>query len=128
MSGEPEPQRAVKPVAGIQRIINAYGYSLSGLRLAWRSEAAFREEVALLLVGLPLGLWLGETPIEKILLIGVLFLVLIVELLNSAIEAIVDLSSPQYHPLAKQSKDIASAAVFISLLLAAGVWLTILLF
>lgn len=116
-----------KPKAGWQRWLNAIKYSAKGFHATWKNEAAFREELILAIILIPLALWLGKTNIEKALLIGSLLLILIVELLNSAIEAIVDLVSPEFHVLAGRAKDIGSAAVLISLFLAITVWLFVLL-
>ncbi|TXG86131.1 MAG: diacylglycerol kinase [Rhodocyclaceae bacterium] len=107
---------------GLTRLINALGYSRDGLASAWKHEAAFREEVLLAVVAIPLGLWLGQGGIEKALLVGSILLILIVELLNSAVEAVVDRVSGEHHELSKRAKDIGSAAVLITLLLAAAVW------
>ena len=107
---------------GLDRIIRAVGYSWDGLRAAYTGESAFRQEVWLCVVGVPLGLWLGKSWVENALLIGSLLLVLIVELLNSGIEAVVDRVSFELHELSKRAKDIASAAVMLTLLLCSGVW------
>ena len=115
-----------KGAQGWQRLIKAYHYSRAGLIAAWQNEAAFREESLLALILIPLGLWLGHTPLERALLSAVIVLVLIVELLNSAIEASVDHSSLAPHPLAKRAKDIGSAAVFMTLILAISTWVLIL--
>jgi len=107
---------------GLQRLINATGYSKDGLAAAWKNEAAFREEVMLALVTVPPGLWLGHGGVEKALLVGSVLLVLVVELLNSAVEAVVDRVSDERHELSKRAKDIGSAAVLLTLALAASVW------
>lgn len=107
---------------GLNRIINACGYSLAGLKAAWREEAAFRQESLLMLVLCPLAFWLGDTVLEQLLLIAVCVLVVIVELLNSAIEAVVDRVSDEHHVLSGQAKDMGSAAVFVSVLLVVFVW------
>lgn len=112
---------------GIARVIAAAGYSYAGLCLALNSEPAFRQEFVLFLILAPLGLWLGETATERILLIGVLVLVLIVELLNTAVEAVVDRVSSDFHELSRQAKDLGSAAVFMSLGLVLLTWSLILL-
>ena len=112
---------------GITRIINAAGYSWAGLRAAFKHEAAFRQELALCLVMIPLALWLGQTGVERALMIGSLLLVLIVELLNSAIETVVDRFGGEQHELSGRAKDIGSAAVFIALINVAVVWALILL-
>ncbi len=107
---------------GWQRIIRAAGYSLQGLQAAWQNEAAFRQELLLALLLAPLGFWLGQNATQKALLLGSLLLVLITELLNSAIEATVDRGGTEFHPLAGQAKDIGSAAVLLSLLLVVLTW------
>lgn len=107
---------------GLRRLINALGYSRDGLASAWKHEAAFREEVLLAAIAIPLGLWLGRTGLEKALLVGSILLILIVELLNSAIEAVVDRVSDEHHELSKRAKDIGSAAVLLTLVLAATLW------
>ncbi len=112
---------------GVARVIAAAGYSLSGLILAIRSEEAFKQEFALFLVLAPIGLWLGDSSVEKILLVGVLVIVLIVELLNTAVEAVVDRVSSDFHELSRQAKDLGSAAVFLSLGLVVFTWSLILL-
>jgi diacylglycerol kinase (ATP) len=111
---------------GLRHLLQATGYSLKGLQAAC-SETTFRQALLLLLAGVPLGLWLSNTGIERALLIGSLLLVLIVELLNNALEAAVNRISHEYHPLAGRAKDLGSAAVFMSLLLTAFVWLAVLL-
>src|SRR5262245_46606155 len=116
-----------KGKTGIRRLINATRYSLSGLAAAWRAEDAFRMEVAAAAVAVPLGLYLGASGVERALLVGSVLLVLIVELLNSAIEATVDRVSLDDHNLAKRAKDIGSAAVMLSLVNAGAVWLLVLL-
>lgn len=107
---------------GLERISKAVGYSLAGLKAAYKSEAAIRQEAWLMLVLTPLGLYMGQTNIERILLVGVILLVFIVELLNSAIEAAVDHTSIDHHPLAGRAKDIGSAAVMMSIFLCLLVW------
>ncbi|MEI6719469.1 MAG: diacylglycerol kinase [Betaproteobacteria bacterium] len=117
-----------KGKTGLRRLINATGYSLAGLSEATRNEDAFRQELLLALVMVPLGLWFGPSGTEKALLVGSVLLVLIVELLNSAVEATVDRISLEDHRLAKRAKDIGSAAVMVSLLNAAAVWILVLAF
>lgn len=107
---------------GLDRIIHAAGYSLSGLRAAYSGESAFRQEVWLTLVATPLAFWLGRDWVQVSLLLGSLVLLLIVELLNSAVEAAIDRVSFELHELSKRAKDIASAAVLLTLLLCAGIW------
>jgi diacylglycerol kinase (ATP) len=107
---------------GLDRVLRAAGYSLAGLRAAYVSESAFRQEVWLAIVAAPLAFWLGRDWVQIALLLGSLALLLIVELLNSAIEAAVDRISFDLHDLSKRAKDVASAAVMLSLLLAGGIW------
>ena len=108
---------------GFNRIVKAYGYSLAGIKAAWRGEAAFRQECLLMLLMAPGAFMLGRNILEAMLLISVCVLVIIVELLNSAIEAVVDRIGSEHHLLAGQAKDMGSAAVFISLILVTIVWL-----
>ena len=110
---------------GFQRIIDATLYSAQGLKAAWRYESAFRQECAVGLVLLPVAFWLGETLTQTALLIGVIGIVLIVELLNSAVEAVVDRIGHEHHDLAGRAKDMGSAAVFVSLVLVALTWLLV---
>jgi len=112
---------------GLTRLINALGYSRDGLRSAWKNEAAFREEALLAAIAIPLALFLAETGVDRALLIGSILLVLIVEILNSALEAVVDKASPEMHELAKRAKDMGSAAVLLSLVNAAVIWACVLL-
>lgn len=107
---------------GLRRLINALFYSLSGLALAYRHESAFRQEVALAAVLLPLACLLAVTPVERVLLIGTVLLTLIVELLNSSIEAAIDRIGLDTHRLSKRAKDLGSAAVLLTLLLLAVTW------
>ncbi len=112
-----------KPGAtGLTRIINATGYSLQGLRAALRHESAFRQEVALCLLLVPAAVWLGRSAVEWALLVGSLLLVLVAELLNSAVEAVVDRFGEERHELSGRAKDMGSAAVFIALLNVAVIW------
>ncbi len=112
-----------KPGAtGFTRVWNAFFYSMQGFRSAWRHEAAFRQEAVLAIVLLPAAFWLGDNAVDYALLIGCLFIVLITELLNSAIEANVDRTGMEHHKLSGRAKDMASAAVFCSLLLTVVVW------
>jgi diacylglycerol kinase (ATP) len=107
---------------GLERIAKALGYSLAGLKAAYKNEAAIRQETWLMVIFLPLAFYVGHTNIERILLIGATLLVYIVELLNSAIETAVDHTSLEAHPLAGRAKDIGSAAVFIALINFALTW------
>ncbi len=108
--------------SGVDRIAKAIRYSMHGLAAAWRCESAFRQEAMLALVLLPASLWLGHGWVEVTLLAGSVLLVLIVELLNSGIEAVVDRVSFEMHDLSKRAKDFGSAAVFLSLLLCGLIW------
>ena len=107
---------------GLDRIIHAAGYSWAGLKAAYTGESAFRQETWLCIIAAPLSYWLAKSWEQAALLLGSLVLVLIVELLNSAVEAVVDRVSFERHELSKRAKDIASAAVLMSLLLAGGIW------
>ena len=107
---------------GIRRIIKAAAYSGAGLRAAWSKEAAFRQECVLAVILIPVALILGQTGVERSLLIGTCFLVLIVELLNSAIEAAIDRIGTEQHELSGRAKDMGSAAVLLSLILTGSVW------
>lgn len=107
---------------GFKRIYNAFFYSMAGLASAWKNEAAFRQESIVAIVLIPVAFWLGQSISQIGLLILSVLIVLIVELLNSAVEAAIDRISNEHHALSKQAKDIASAAVFISLILFAIIW------
>jgi diacylglycerol kinase (ATP) len=108
------------------RILMATMWSLQGLRAAWLHESSFRLEVYLFVILAPLGWWLGEDGVERALLVGSLLLVLCVELLNSAIEAVIERYGPEYHLLAGRAKDMGSAAVFVAMLNVLLVWAAIL--
>jgi len=112
---------------GLTRVLRALGASLRGLAGAFRDEAAFRQELAFAAVVIPLGLWLGHSGVERALLIAPMLLILIVELVNSAIEATVDRIGFERHALAGLAKDIGSAAVLMSFVLLTAVWLLVLL-
>jgi len=113
----PKPGRT-----GVARIVYAASYSWKGLSAAFRKEAAFRQELALTVLLAPVALWLGTTAVERALLLGSLLLVLIVELLNSALEAVVDRFGDEWHKLSGRAKDMGSAAVFIALANVAVIW------
>ncbi|HEY1141326.1 MAG TPA: diacylglycerol kinase [Lysobacter sp.] len=98
---------------GPARIFKATQWSMQGLRAAWLHESSFRLEVYLFVVLAPIGWWLGQTPVERVLLIGSMLLVLSVELLNSAVEAVIERYGPEFHELAGRAKDMGSAAVFV---------------
>jgi diacylglycerol kinase (ATP) len=118
--------RTLKGKRGLQRLLNATRYSLDGLHAAWVHESAFRQEALIAAVMVPVALILPVGVIEKILLVGVVVLVLIVELLNTGIEAAVDRDSFEINPLGKRAKDFGSAAVMFALMLAGGTWIAIL--
>jgi len=111
---------------GLKRFINAIFFSIAGFKATWKHEEAFRQEVLTLIIAVPLAVWLTESNIERILLIGTVILVMIVELLNSAVEAVVDRVGVEYHELAGRAKDIGSAAVMLSIMLAIMTWSLIL--
>jgi diacylglycerol kinase (ATP) len=117
---------AYQEARGIKRLINACFFSAAGYKATWQHEEAFRLEVMLFVVTTPLAIWLGQTTVEKLLLIGSMVLVLLVELLNSAIEAAVDRIGLEHHELSGRAKDIGSAAVMTSLAWAAITWTLIL--
>lgn len=116
---------ANSPSNAIRRLANATVFSVTGLRAAWANEAAFRQECMASVVLAPVALWLGTTPVERVLLIGSCVLVVIVELLNSAIEAAVDRVGTDRHELAARAKDFGSAAVFLSLMLLVALWIIV---
>ncbi len=116
----------VKPRnTGLTRVWKASIYSAQGLRAAWTHESAFRQELMISLILLPISFWIANTWVEVAVLMGVCFLVLIVELLNSAVEAVVDRVGHEHHDLAGQAKDMGSAAVMLSLIMAVGTWVLI---
>ena len=115
-------ESSFKSKSGLKRLLNATKYALSGLKLAFTHEAAIRQEAALMVVMIPLGLYLGANPVEKVLLVAVVVQVFIVELLNSAVEAAGDHTSLEAHPMAGRAKDIGGAAVFVSIVQVAVVW------
>ena len=112
----------LKGKRGLRRLINALGYSRDGIAAAWRNEAAFRQESRLAAIALQLAFYLGKTGVERALMICSVVLILIVEIVNSAVEAVVDKASPEKSELAKRAKDMGSAAVLLSLINAAAIW------
>lgn len=112
---------------GLARLLLAFGASGKGLAGAWREEAAFRQELAFAVGAVPLGLWLGRSGVERALLVAPVLLILVIELVNSAIEATVDRIGPERHALAGLAKDIGSAAVLMSFVLCGTVWALVLL-
>ena len=126
MSSSPEslgehPVNPQKLRTGFNRLWHATGYSMAGLRAAW-SEAAFRLEACLAVLAVPLAFWIGRSWVEVALLAGSVLLLMIVELLNTAVEAAIDRIGPEWHELSKHAKDMGSAAVFLATLLAGGIW------
>ncbi|HCX82818.1 MAG TPA: diacylglycerol kinase [Rhodoferax sp.] len=117
VSANPQKERT-----GLNRVWHAFGYSLAGLRAGW-GETAFRQECIAALVLVPLAFWLGRNWVEVALLAGSVLLLMVVELLNTAIETAIDRVGPEWHDLSKRAKDMGSAAVLISLLVCAGIWL-----
>lgn len=116
---EPQPNK------GIKRIYKAFIYSLDGFKACFRTEESFRQEIYIAVILIPLAFWVGKGPVEHCLLVGSILLVMIVEILNSAIERVVDRISTEKHDLSKEAKDMGSAAVFIMVVLAAFTWVTI---
>ena len=117
MSANPQKERT-----GLNRVWHAFGYSLAGLRAGW-GETAFRQECIAAFVLVPLSFWLGGNWVEVALLAGSVVLLMVVELLNTAIETAIDRVGPEWHDLSKRAKDMGSAAVLLSLLVCAGIWL-----
>ena len=115
------PVNPQKARTGLSRVWHAALYSLAGLRAGWR-EPAFRQEAILAVVLVPLSFWLGRSWVEVVMLAGSVLLVMIVELLNTGIETVVDRIGPEWHALSKRAKDMGSAAVLLSLLIAGGAW------
>ncbi len=111
---------------GLDRIVRAAGFSYQGFVSAISTEAAFRQELVIAAVTIPLGLWLGDSGVERALLLGSIVLILIIELLNSAVESVVDRVGDEYHELSKKAKDIGSAAVFLGFANALMIWLLVL--
>jgi diacylglycerol kinase (ATP) len=122
MTNDSVPTSNFKSKSGLQRIFSAFFYSVDGFKSAWRHEHAFRQELVLALIGTVIALALPVSAFEKLVLISVLVLVLIVELINSAIEAVVDRISLERHPLSKNAKDFGSAAVFLACALVLATW------
>ena len=125
MTNPPPVTNPHKGRVGLDRIVRAIGYSFEGLASAYRGESAFRQETWAAVVLIPTAFWLGRNWLEVLLLVGCVVFLMIVELLNSGIEAAIDRISLDRHPLSKRAKDQASAAVFLSVMLASGTWLTV---
>ena len=117
------PVNPQKERKGLQRVWHATGYSIAGLRAGW-TETAFRQESILAIILVPLSFWLGQNWIETTLLAGTVIMVMVVELLNTAIETAIDRIGPEWHDLSKRAKDMGSAAVLLTLFLCIGVWAT----
>ncbi|MFO1262991.1 MAG: diacylglycerol kinase [Rhodoferax sp.] len=117
----PPPVNPQKARNGLSRVWHATGYSLAGLRAGW-GEPAFRQEAIAAMVLVPASWWLGRSWVETALLAGSVMLLMIVELLNTAVEAAIDRVGPEWHHLSKRAKDMGSAAVFLTLMLCMGVW------
>lgn len=117
-----EPVSEFKSKSGLKRIVAATGYSIAGFKSAWKSEHAFRQELIMVVIGTIIALVLPVSAFQKLFLIAVLVLVLIVELINSAIEAVVDRISLERHPLSKNAKDFGSAAVMLAVMIAVAAW------
>ena len=120
-TSSPDPVNPQKSRTGLSRVLHAGGYCLAGLRAGWH-EKAFQQEAVCAFVMIPLALWLGQSWEQTALLAGSVILVLIVELLNTGIEAAIDRIGPEWHELAKKAKDMGSAAVFLALCLCGAVW------
>jgi len=112
---------------GFARLLSAAKFSKQGLQAAYKGEAAFRQEVWLAVVLIPLGLWLGDTPLEKGLLVVSMLFLMVVELLNSGVESVVDRVGEEYHPLSGKAKDICSAAVLLAMIIVVIIWVAVLL-
>ncbi|MET0981449.1 MAG: diacylglycerol kinase [Telluria sp.] len=121
-----QPTSEFKSKAGLKRIYNASSYAIQGLAMAWRTEHSFRQELLVFALAVIFAFVLPVSGFQKLALVGVMLLVLIVELINSAIEAVVDRISLERHPLSKNAKDFGSAAVGLTILLAALTWGTVL--
>ena len=117
----PPPANLQKQRTGLNRVWHATGYSWAGLRAGW-GDTAFRQEAIAAIVLVPLAFWLGRSWVEVALLAGSVLLLLVVELLNTGIEAAIDRIGPEWHALSKRAKDMGSAAVLLTLLLCLGIW------
>ncbi|BDB69255.1 diacylglycerol kinase [Comamonas sp. NyZ500] len=120
-TSSPDPVNPQKSRTGLSRVLHAGGYSLAGLKAGWH-EKAFQQEAVCAFVMIPLAFWLGQSWEQTALLAGTVILVLIVELLNTGIEAAIDRIGPEWHELSKKAKDMGSAAVFLALCLCGAVW------
>lgn len=125
MTTPPPGHSPFKSKGGPQRVVSALRYSLQGLQAALKHEAAFRQEAALAVIMVPAAFWLGRTLLETVILLATVMLVLVTELLNSAVEAVADALTVEPHPLIGRAKDLGSAAVMITLIFAGIVWLSV---
>ncbi|AEK62862.1 diacylglycerol kinase [Collimonas fungivorans] len=123
---QPQPISEFKSTSGFKRIFSAFFYSAEGFKSAWKNEHAFRQELMVVIPGIIVALLLPVTPLQKLLLIAVLVWIIIIELINSAIEAVVDRVSLERNPLSKNAKDFGSAAVLLTCVLAVATWAVIL--
>lgn len=121
LSSTDTPVNPQKERTGLNRVWHAFGYSLAGIRAGW-GETAFRQECIAAFILVPLSFWLGRNWVEVALLAGSVVLLMVVELLNTAIETAIDRVGPEWHDLSKRAKDMGSAAVLLSLLIAVGIW------
>lgn len=119
---------ANQKVTGVKRIINACKYSWQGVKAAYQNEEAFRQECLMLAIGIPAAIYFGQSGVEYALLIGTLVFILIIEIINSAVEAVVDRIGAEHHELAGRAKDMGSAAVFLAFILMASTWISVLFF
>jgi len=127
MSDQEPAVSEFKSKSGLRRIFSAFFYSVDGFRAAWRNEHAFRQELVLVIIGIIIALLLPVSAFEKLMMIAVLLQILVVELINSAIEAVVDLVSLERHRLSKNAKDFGSAAVLLTLIMAIATWAVVLI-
>ncbi|MFZ4527324.1 MAG: diacylglycerol kinase [Undibacterium curvum] len=127
MSDQEPAVSEFKSKSGLRRIFSAFFYSLDGFRAAWRNEHAFRQELVLVIIGIIIALLLPVSAFEKLMMIAVLLQILVVELINSAIEAVVDRVSLERHRLSKNAKDFGSAAVLLTLIMAIATWAVVLI-
>ncbi|MES2073220.1 MAG: diacylglycerol kinase [Pseudomonadota bacterium] len=126
MSNQEQPVSEFKSKSGVKRIFSAFFYSIDGFKNAWKNEHAFRQELVLVIIGAVIALVLPVSAFEKLMMIAVLVLILVVELINSAIEAVVDRVSLERHSLSKNAKDFGSAAVLLTFLIAVATWSVVL--
>ena len=126
MSDQEQAVSEFKSKSGLKRIFSAFFYSIDGFKSAWKNEHAFRQELVLVVIGIVVALALPVSSFEKLMMIASLLLILVVELINSAIEAVVDRVSLERHTLSKNAKDFGSAAVLLTFLISVGTWSVVL--